>query len=122
MPLLALIAGYLVVILIGALGAIVIAYIVAGRIDLSSLLSEEDGKASFSRFQFLVFTFVIAMCVLVLTLEGGKFPDLGADVLGLIGISGSGYVISKGIQKSAEAAQPPKTAPPTPGVDSEERR
>jgi hypothetical protein len=104
MPLLALIAGYVAVLFVGALGAIIIANIVSGKIDLTYLLSEDDGQASFSRFQFLVFTFVVAMCVLVLTLEGGQFPALGSDVLGLIGISGSGYVISKGIQKSADTA------------------
>ena len=102
MPTLALIAGYVVVIFIGALGAILLLKMFRGTIDLSALISEENGQASFSRFQFLVFTFVIAVSVLVLTLEGGEFPELGTDVLGLLGISGSGYVVSKGIQKSSE--------------------
>ena len=44
------------------------------------------------------FTFVIAGLTLVLTLESGEFPDLGPDVLALLGISGGSYVVSKGIQ------------------------
>jgi hypothetical protein len=35
--------------------------IVLGRIDLQYLVSEADGSASMSRFQLLIFTFVIAL-------------------------------------------------------------
>ena len=95
-----IIAGYIIVIFIGALGGFVLWKIWRGEIDLKLLISEKDGSASFSRFQFLIFTFVVAMSILVLTLESGQFPALGTDVLGLLGISGGSYVISKGIQKS----------------------
>ena len=101
MPTLALIAGYVVVILVGILGLLVVWNILRGRIDLHLLVSEKDGPASLSRFQFLIFTFVVAMCILVLTLESGEFPKLDASVLGLLGISGGSYVISKSIQQSA---------------------
>ena len=59
-----------------------------------------------SRFQFLVFTFVIAMGLLVGVLKTGTFPERGADILGLIGISAGSYVGAKITQKAeAEARQ-----------------
>jgi hypothetical protein len=115
MPLLALIAGYVIVLFLGAVGALIVRNIWSGKIDLTYLISEKDGPASFSRFQFLVFTFVIAMAVLVLTLESGEFPKLGADVLGLLGISGGSYVISKGIQHSQGAPPSPLRRGPADG-------
>lgn len=33
-----------------------------------------------------------------------KLPDIPSGVLGLLGISGGSYVLSKGIQKTAEVA------------------
>ena len=43
-----------------------------------------------------------------------KLPDIPTNVLGLIGISGGSYVISKGIQKAgtASSAAPPVVTPP----------
>lgn len=99
MPLLALIAGYIVVVFVGLLGLFVVWNILRGRIDLRLLISEKDGAASLSRFQFLVFTFVVGMCVLVLTLESGEFPNVDPNILGLLGISGGSYLVSKGIQR-----------------------
>jgi hypothetical protein len=102
MPTLALIAGYIVVITVGALAILVVWNVLIGKIDLRYLISEEDGSASMSRFQFLIFTFVVAMCVMVLTLESGEFPKLDAEIVALLGISGGSYVVSKGIQKAWE--------------------
>jgi hypothetical protein len=90
------------------------------EIDLSKLIAEANGDASTSRFQFLIFTFVVAgsyflMVVWSLTAANNAalipminngtlhLPDIPAGVLGLIGISGGSYLVSKGIQKSAEA-------------------
>src|SRR5439155_23966782 len=56
---LALVCGYTVSIFIGILGLLIVWRIVDGTIDLSRLISEPNGDASMSRFQFLVFTFVI---------------------------------------------------------------
>ena len=86
--------------LLAFLEFVIIWKIVSGEIRLKYLVSEANGRASFSRFQFLVFTFVIGGLVLVLTLESGEFPKLGPDVLALLGISGGSYVVSKGIQAS----------------------
>lgn len=101
-PQLALAAGYVIVIFLGALAAAIVWLIFTGRIDLRLLVSEKDGPASLSRFQFLVFTFVVAACILVLALESGEFPTLTPELLGLLGISAGSYVVSKGIQQSGE--------------------
>jgi uncharacterized membrane protein len=70
-----------------------------------------------SRFQFLIFTFVVAMCLLVLTLESGEFPKLDPNILGLLGISGGSYLVSKGIPRpgATDRARPePPVAPAGP--------
>jgi len=55
------------------------------------------GKASLSRFQFLLFTFVVAGLFLMLSIEVGQFVNIPANVLGLMGISGGSFVLSKAI-------------------------
>jgi uncharacterized membrane protein len=109
MPQLALIAGYVIVAVVGLLALVVVWLIVSGRIDLRLLVSEKDGPASLSRFQFLIFTFVVAMCILVLTLESGEFPKVSPEILGLLGISAGSYIVSKGIQTSANAGKTSET-------------
>jgi len=99
---LALIAGYAVVSFVCIMGLLAVWSVIIGKLDLSDLISEDNGKASMARFQLLIFTFVLAMCLLVLTLESGEFPHLDGEILGLLGISGGSFVISKGIQKAAE--------------------
>ena len=96
-------AGLIVVIFIGLAGLMILWYMVTGRINLEKLISEDDGTASLSRFQFLVFTFVIAMSLFLVIV--GKTPpefppEIPLEVLALLGISGGSYVISKGIQKA----------------------
>lgn len=98
-------AGLVVVIFMAALAATIIVRIWQGPnngIDLSKLVSEKDGDASMSRFQLLVFTFVIAMGMLVGVLNTGQFPTMRGDVLGLLGISAGSYVGAKITQKAAE--------------------
>lgn len=99
---LALVAAWIVVIFIGLVGGVLVIRIYRNQINLSSLLEESDGKASFSRFQFLLFTFVIAMCVMILTIGSGEFPKMDMNVLGLLGISGGSYVVSKGISANKQ--------------------
>lgn len=80
------------------------------KMDLSALVSEGDAenrKASLSRFQFLLFTFVIAGVYLTLCLESGTFVEIPNGVLGLIGISGGSYVVSKGISGGKPNATKP---------------
>jgi len=82
-----------------AMAITVIGLIVTGRIKLEKLLGDKNGDASLSRFQFLVFTFVIgfSFLYLVVSQEGVRFPDIPGGVLTLLGISGSSYLVSKGI-------------------------
>ena len=83
------------------------------RIDLSRLVSEANGDASMSRFQLLIFTFVIAASLFLVTATGSKFPDeIPQGVLLLLGISASTYGVSKGIQLSSDAGVPVVTVTP----------
>ncbi len=93
--------------------AVVLYLILCGKIDLTGILSEprvpgdkNDPKASLSRFQFLIFTFVIAGLYLILSLESGNFVDIPDSVLVLLGISGGSYLISKGVGKNGKTGQP----------------
>jgi hypothetical protein len=106
METLVLICGYLICFLVGALGLLVLWQILIGNIDLSRLISEPNGDASMSRFQFLVFTFVIALSLFLVIVGSPKqptFPDIPGTILTLLGISGSSYLVSKGIQFSDPA-------------------
>ncbi len=105
------VAAIISVIILG-FAAVVLYKIVRGDISLRGIIAEppdpQDGnrsKASLSRFQFLVFTFVIAGLYLVLSLESGSLIDIPNSVLMLLGLSGGSYLISKGIGK-----KPPQNA------------
>jgi hypothetical protein len=96
----------LTAIIVAAFAAVIIGKIIVNSIDLRFLISEDNGNASLSRFQFLLFTFVIASSYFLLVLKTTdltKLPDIPPTVLGLIGVSGGSYVIAKGIQKNADA-------------------
>lgn len=110
MSTLILITGYLICGLIGLIGVAILWQIYDGTIDLSRLISEPNGDASMSRFQFLVFTFVISLSLFLVIAAGkngdGKpsFPaDIPGGVLTLLGISGSSYAVGKAIQFSDPA-------------------
>jgi len=91
-----------------------------GKIDLSHLVAEDNGQTSFSRFQMLLFTFVIASIYLVYALYAlsansgstAMLPEIPNGVLGLIGISGGSYISSKLIQKVGEASKAGEPATP----------
>jgi hypothetical protein len=102
--------------------ALIVAWkLITGQIDLTYLLSEpadpnarrpadeppETPKASISRFQFLIFTFVIAGVYLVLCLEAGQFVNIPENVILLLGVSGTSYAASKGIKAAADASSRP---------------
>lgn len=93
--------AWVVVGLVGLAGAAIVWAMFTGKIDLSKLISEgEDGKGSMSRFQLLVFTFVIAGTVFMITISSDPpaFPEtIPPEILGLLGISGGSYVLSKGV-------------------------
>jgi hypothetical protein len=108
---------WVIIVFIAGLGAVVLFKVFTGSIDLSHVLDEmadtpvagvppSQPKASLSRLQMLVFTFVIAGLYLTLCLEAGEFLAIPDQVLGLLGISGGSYVISKGIQANKTPAKP----------------
>lgn len=105
----ALLFAVVVAVILLGFALIVLWKVWTNKIDLTYLVSEtktELGeakpKASLSRFQFLIFTFVIAGLFFLLSIEAGTFVDVPESVLGLLGISAGGYVVSKGIGKSGE--------------------
>jgi hypothetical protein len=55
-------------------------------------------KASLSRFQFLVFTFVIGGLFLLLSIRAGTFVDIPTNVLGLLGLSAGSYLVSQAVK------------------------
>jgi uncharacterized Tic20 family protein len=99
--LVATVLEWIIVGFLGVIGIIILWKILTDKIDLNSLLSEANGKASLSRFQLLLFTFVIVGIYVVLCLQAGELLEISNGVLGLLGISGSSYVLSKGIQMQA---------------------
>src|SRR5882672_2740971 len=95
-----LVLQWVVVIFLSLVGILLIYKMWIGEIDLNSLVSETAtdgvrGKASLSRFQMLLFTFVIVSIYVVLCLQEGELLEISGGVLGLLGISGGSYVISK---------------------------
>ena len=102
-----IVIGMAVTVVILGMAIIILWKIFTNEIDLTHLIAE-NGKASLSRFQLLVFTFVIAGIYLLLCIESGTFVDIPESVLGLLGISSASYVLSKGIgAKPAPTASPP---------------
>jgi len=93
---------YGLLILIFLFGFVILAAIASGRIDITELLEEETGGASTSRFQLLVFTFVIGLSFVLIVASSSSFPEVPANVLALLGISASTYGVSKGIQAGAK--------------------
>ncbi len=86
-----------------------------GKISLSGIISEpKEGpsdaegnpKASLSRFQFLVFTFVVAGLFLMLSIEAGQFVNIPDSVLVLIGLSGTGFLVGKATSTIREPETP----------------
>lgn len=106
MATLTLVVGYVITVLLGLVGLVVVWKIFDGSIDLSELLEESNGGASMSRFQLLVFTFVFAfsLFLVIVSTTPAAFPNIPGTVLSLLGISGSSYLVSKGIQFSDPAA------------------
>jgi hypothetical protein len=102
MATLTLVVGYIITVLLGLIGLVILWKILDGSIDLSGLLEESNGGASMSRFQLLIFTFVFAfsLFLVIVSTNPASFPNIPGTVLSLLGISGSSYLVSKGIQFS----------------------
>lgn len=111
---LSLVTGYFALLIVFLFGVIVLAEMVAGRIDLSQLLGEHGNSgASMSRFQLLIFTLVIGLSFVLVVANTNKMPEISTQVLLLLGISGSTYAVSKGIQATTPEGLAPKGPAPT---------
>jgi uncharacterized BrkB/YihY/UPF0761 family membrane protein len=102
---LGLVIGWILTTFITLLAAKILVKVWKDEINLEYLISDAAGDASLSRFQFLVFTFVVAMSLfyLIVIKSPPDYPAIPNQILALIGISGGSYVISKGIQSGATA-------------------
>ncbi len=98
---LALATGWVVLAFVTIAGGAIVYRMWNGDIDLSEVISEPSGDASMSRFQLLIFTFVIAVSLFAIIADQHVFPQIPQGVLVLLGISGSSYLVSKGIQFSS---------------------
>lgn len=121
MYLLGVVIGWILTGFIGLLAVMILIKIWRGDIDLNYLISDENGWASLSRFQFLIFTFVVAISLFYLIVNSTPpvYPKIPSEILALLGISGGSYILSKGIQTSrdvsmTEAHNPPEQAPDKP--------
>lgn len=117
---LALVMGWTITILIAAFAVVIIYKIIRGSkeggIDLKYLIAGDDGDASLSRFQFLVFTFVIALSLFLIIINHPGQPEFPATIpggiLALLGISGGSYVVSKGVDANATPTTTTTTTTP----------
>lgn len=112
---LVLVIGWILTIFLGVLGAVLLYLMVTGKIELQYLIADENGDASLSRFQFLVFTFVIAMSMfyLIASKTPPGYPEIPNQILALLGISGGSYVVAKGIQSSRDVDMKTNTPAPS---------
>jgi len=109
---LALVMGWTVTILVAAFALMIIFKMIKGDINLQYLIAGSDGDASLSRFQFLIFTFVIALglFLIIVSVNPPAFPTIPGGILALLGISGGSYVTSKAVD--SKAADGSATKPP----------
>jgi hypothetical protein len=117
---LALVMGWTVTVLVGAFALVIIYKIIRGDkpggIDLKYLLAGDDGSASLSRFQFLIFTFVIALSLFLIIVNTSPigFPPIPGGILALLGISGGSYVVAKGVDANTPPTTTTTTVAPNP--------
>ena len=113
--------GFMVIaIILLGFAAMVLWKIFSNEISITGLLAEPldpsnpgaGVKASLSRFQFLIFTFVIAGLYLLLSIEAGTFVDIPGNALLLLGISSGSYVVSKLSSGPSKPSEPPIAAAP----------
>lgn len=111
---LGLVIGWILTVFLGLLALMILWKIFTGDIDINYLISDENGWASLSRFQFLVFTFVVAMSLfyLIVASTPPRYPIIPKEILALLGISGGSYVLSKGIQNSRDVSMTREGVPP----------
>jgi hypothetical protein len=102
--------AYSVVLFITGIEAVILYRIATNKINLNLLIADDRGDASLSRFQFLLFTFIIGAGLLDFTLKGSGFPTVDDGILMLLGISGASYAIGKSLDRPAPTTVTTTTA------------
>jgi hypothetical protein len=95
-------AFYVAIVVVLLYALVVLVAIVTGEISLTNLLTESGGGASMSRFQLLIFTLIIAICLVLIVVSNGDFPKIPPEVLELLGVSATTFAVSKGIQAGGD--------------------
>jgi hypothetical protein len=112
-------------------GFMILVGIASNKIDISRILEEKGapgtttGAASMSRFQLLIFTFVIALSLFLIVVNTGNFPrTIPPEILTLLGISATTYAVSKGIQAGSQSNGRLNNgaAPPNPRADTPQKQ
>lgn len=129
------IISYVVCGIVALFGVLLLWKIANNEIDLTHLFSDDDGWASTSRFQLVIFTFVVAFSFFLVVVSNVKIrqygnksesspglPEVPSGVLSLLGISASSYLVSRGISASQDGDStnkknptPPPKEPPSTG-------
>jgi FtsH-binding integral membrane protein len=96
------VAAWVVAVVVAAFGLVVIVQMLRGKIRLDDILSEPGtpGSASLAKLQFLIFTFVVALSLFVITIQKQEFPEIKPGILVLLGISAGSSLVSSGISAS----------------------
>ena len=116
-----LVVGAELAVLLFLFGIAVLHAVATEQIRIDKLIAEQNGDASASRFQLMIFTFTIALSFVYLVLMGpGKFPDIPNQVLILLGLSASTYGVGKGLQILGNANSPAPQVPPAPGPNNQQ--
>ncbi|MBI3568911.1 MAG: hypothetical protein HY084_12000 [Gemmatimonadetes bacterium] len=99
--LLSMATGVVALATVSAFAAAIIWRVYTGKIDLTYLIGDAEGSASMSRFQLLLFSFVVAFAFLFVVTKPDAvgFPVIPGSVLTLIGISGSSFLVGKSMDK-----------------------
>ena len=81
--LLGLVIGWILAGFLGLLAIVILIKIWTGDIDLNYIISDENGWASLSRFQFLIFTFVVAISLFYLIVSSSPpvYPAIPKEIL-----------------------------------------
>jgi len=108
-----LVVGAELSVLLFLFGLIVLYALATDQIRIDKLIAESNGDASMSRFQLLVFTFMIALSFVLLLLASPMkgFPTIPNDVLILLGISTGTYGVGKGLQVAGDLVTKPGQQP-----------
>jgi hypothetical protein len=94
-----LVAWFVALAVVTGFGVNILWRFARGTIDVKDIISEVNGKASLSRFQALLFTFVFVISLSLIVVRTGRFPtDVPLGEWALLAGSLGTYLVSKGMQ------------------------